>query len=81
MSLQHHDEQIEQARHIAAQGDEAGFNAEQIREARSLVYRSEIRHTLQGMSDKALAYQALVIVGGIDREELEREQARRARGC
>lgn len=42
-------------------------------------YRAEIRRTFQAFSDEALAYQDARIVGGIDREECDREKARRGR--
>lgn len=41
-------------------------------------YRLQVRETLQGLSDQALEFQALRAVGGIDAEEIAREQARRA---
>lgn len=41
-------------------------------------YRAQVRRTMQAFSDEALAYQAGIIVGGIDREELERELERRS---
>ena len=40
-------------------------------------YRERVRRTFRGMSPAALAYQSTVVVGGIDREELEAEAARR----
>lgn len=40
-------------------------------------YREEVRKTFQSMSDQALAFQSARIVGGIDREEVDREMARR----
>lgn len=43
-------------------------------------YRANVRRTFRMMSEQALAFQAGVIVGGIDREELEAELDRRARG-
>ena len=45
--------------------------------SRLLAYRTQIRQTLQSMSDQALRFQATVIRGGIDREELIREMNRR----
>jgi hypothetical protein len=42
-------------------------------------YRRLVRDTFRKMSDRALAYQSSVIVGGIDREEVDREIARRER--
>jgi hypothetical protein len=43
-------------------------------------YRETVRGTFRRLSDRALAYQAGVIVGGIDREECEAELRRRAAG-
>lgn len=40
-------------------------------------YRESVRRTFRAMSPAALAYQSTVVVGGIDREELEAEAARR----
>lgn len=40
-------------------------------------YRKQIRRTCQAMSDQALMYQNSVTRGGIDREEVDREIARR----
>ena len=40
-------------------------------------YRSEVRQTFRALSDEALAYQSSIIVGGVDREECDREVARR----
>jgi hypothetical protein len=40
-------------------------------------YREQVRETLQAMSDQALRFQDTVVVGGIDREELNRELTRR----
>lgn len=40
-------------------------------------YRERIRETMQAFSDEALAFQDIRIVGGIDREECDREIARR----
>ena len=44
----------------------------------SASYRAEIRETVQRMSNEALAFQDRRVRGGIDREELDRELARRA---
>ena len=41
-------------------------------------YRDEVRKTFQSMSDQALAFQSARIVGGIDREEVDREMNRRS---
>lgn len=41
-------------------------------------YRAEVRATMQRFSDQALAYQDARIIGGIDREECDREIMRRA---
>ena len=40
-------------------------------------YRAEVRETFQKMSDEALAFQSSVIIGGIDREEVDREMEMR----
>jgi hypothetical protein len=40
-------------------------------------YRQEVRKTFQSMSDQALQFQDMRIVGGIDREEIDREINRR----
>lgn len=45
--------------------------------AKFAAYRSEVRETFGRMSDAALAFQNGVVRGGIDREELDREIARR----
>lgn len=42
-------------------------------------YRVEIRSTLRSLSDEALRYQDGIVRGGIDREEIDAEIARRAR--
>ena len=47
---------------------------------RVAAYRAEVRETMRQFSDAALAYQDARIIGGIDREECNREMARRARG-
>jgi hypothetical protein len=40
-------------------------------------YRQQVRETMQAFSDQALAFQDSIIRGGIDREECDREIARR----
>ena len=40
-------------------------------------YRQQVRQTMQAFSDEALAYQDRIIIGGIDREECDREIERR----
>ena len=47
---------------------------------RNAKYRQEVRKTFQMMSDQALAFQSARIVGGIDREEVDREINRRRYG-
>ncbi len=49
-------------------------------EARLAKYRADVRKTFQRFSDEALAFQSARIVGGIDREECDREIERRSRG-
>jgi hypothetical protein len=44
---------------------------------RHAAYRAEIRRTLQKFSDEGLAFQDRRIIGGIDREECDREIRRR----
>jgi hypothetical protein len=44
-------------------------------------YRTQVRRTFQKFSDEALAFQDARIIGGIDREECDREKARRAQRC
>lgn len=43
-----------------------------------VAYRAQIRATVQGLSDRALDFQASRTVGGINAEEIDRELARRA---
>lgn len=50
-------------------------------EERLAEYRASIRRTFQSMSVQALDFQSARIVGGIDREEVDREIGRRARGA
>jgi len=45
---------------------------------RQKAYRAQVRKTFQAFSDQALEFQSARIVGGIDREECDRELARRA---
>lgn len=40
-------------------------------------YRAQARKTMQAFSDQALEFQSARIVGGIDREECDREMLRR----
>jgi hypothetical protein len=40
-------------------------------------YRDQIRRTFKAFSDAALAFQSERIIGGVDREECDRELARR----
>jgi hypothetical protein len=40
-------------------------------------YRAQVRETMQAFSDQALASQSARIIGGVDREECDRELARR----
>lgn len=47
-------------------------------ETRQEKYRAEVRRTMQMFSDEALRYQDARIIGGIDREECDREIRRRA---
>lgn len=47
-------------------------------DARLEKYRAEVRATMQRFSDAALACQDAHIIGGIDREECDREIMRRA---
>lgn len=44
---------------------------------RVAAYRAEVRRTMRAFSDEALRFQDSVIIGGIDREECNRELARR----
>lgn len=46
-------------------------------EERFAQYRREVRETMKAMSDEALRFQARHVIGGIDREELEREMRAR----
>jgi hypothetical protein len=58
----------------------AEVRKEEASKKRHEAYRLEARRTFEAMSDAALAFQGARIVGGIDREELERELGRRAGG-
>lgn len=55
----------------------AGVARLQAQEERLERYRLEVRRTFQAMSDEALRFQSARIVGGVDREEVDREIARR----
>lgn len=55
----------------------ASIRREREAHLRELRYRLQVRGTFESMSDEALAFQSSVIVGGIDREEVDREIARR----
>ena len=46
-------------------------------ETKMAAYRQQVRETFQKFSDQALAFQNARIIGGIDREECDRELARR----
>lgn len=52
-------------------------DAERAEWLRNERYRAQVRETFKRLSDKALGYQDAVIRGGIDREECDREIARR----
>jgi hypothetical protein len=50
---------------------------EQERQAKLDAYRAQTRRTMQAFSDQALCFQDSIIIGGIDREECDREIMRR----